>query len=157
MKTIKGPALFLDQFCSDEALFNTLDNIAKCAGILGYKGVQIPSWDKRIFDLERAAESLEYCQEVTDTLARYGLELTELSTHLQGQLVAVHPVYDEMFDSFAPEEVHNNPDARQKWAVNQLLLAAKASKNFGLTAHATISGSLLWPFVYSLPHRHAGV
>lgn len=157
MKTIKGPALFLAQFCSDEAPFNTLENIAKWAGGLGYKGVQIPSWDKRIFDLERAAESLEYCQEVTDTLARYGLELTELSTHLQGQLVAVHPVYDEMFDSFAPEEVHNNPGARQKWAVNQLLLAAKASKNFGLTAHATFSGALLWPFVYPWPQRPAGL
>src|SRR5690625_620610 len=155
MKTIKGPALFLAQFCSDEAPFNTLENIAKWAGGLGYKGVQIPSWDKRIFDLERAAESLEYCQEVTDTLARYGLELTELSTHLQGQLVAVHPVYDEMFDSFAPEEVHNNPDARQKWAVNQLLLAAKASKSFGLTARCPFPGALWWPFLYPWPHRPA--
>jgi hypothetical protein len=25
----------------------------------------------------------------------YGLEITELSTHLQGQLVAVHPAYDD--------------------------------------------------------------
>lgn len=157
MKTMKGPALFLAQFCSDEAPFNTLENIAAWAGGLGFKGVQIPSWDKRIFDLERAAESQKYCQEVKDTLSRHGLQLTELSTHLQGQLVAVHPVYDEMFDGFAPPELHGKPDQRQKWAVHQLMLAAQASKNLGLTAHVTFSGALLWPFLYPWPQRPAGL
>lgn len=157
MKTMKGPALFLAQFCSDEAPFNTLESIAAWAGGLGFKGVQIPSWDKRIFDLERAAESQKYCQEVKDTLSRHGLQLTELSTHLQGQLVAVHPVYDEMFDGFAPPELHGKPDQRQKWAVHQLMLAAQASKNLGLTAHVTFSGALLWPFMYPWPQRPAGL
>lgn len=157
MKTLKGPALFLAQFCSDEAPFNSLDSIAGWAASLGFKGVQIPTWDSRVFDLEQAANSPEYCQQITDTLAKHGLVITELSTHLQGQLVAVHPVYDEMFDGFAPASVHNNPDARQKWAVNQLLMAAKASKNLGLKAHATFSGSLLWPFIYPWPQRPAGL
>lgn len=157
MKTMKGPALFLAQFCSDEAPFNTLENIAAWAGGLGFKGVQIPSWDKRVFDLERAAESQKYCQEVKDTLSRHGLQITELSTHLQGQLVAVHPAYDEMFDGFAPPEVHGKPAARQKWAVHQLMLAAQASKNLGLTAHVTFSGALLWPFLYPWPQRPAGL
>lgn len=157
MKTMKGPALFLAQFCSDEAPFNTLESIAAWAGGLGFKGVQIPSWDKRIFDLERAAESQKYCQEVKDTLSRHGLEVTELSTHLQGQLVAVHPVYDEMFDGFAPPELRGKPEQRQKWAVNQLMLAAQASKNLGLTAHVTFSGALLWPFMYPWPQRPAGL
>jgi hypothetical protein len=31
-------------------------------------------------------------------IASYGLEITE-STHLQGQLVAVHPAYDDLFDA----------------------------------------------------------
>lgn len=157
MKTIKGPALFLAQFAGDEAPFNSLENVSKWAGGLGFRGIQIPSWDKRLFDLEKAAESLDYCQEVKDTLARYGLELTDLSTHLQGQLVAVHPVYDEMFDGFAPPELHGKPDERQKWAVNQLMLAAKASKNLGLTTHGTFSGALLWPFMYPWPQRPAGL
>lgn len=157
MKTLKGPALFLAQFCSDEAPFNSLDSIAGWAAGLGFKGVQIPTWDSRVFDLEQAANSAEYCKHITDTLAKHGLVVTELSTHLQGQLVAVHPAYDEMFDGFAPASVHKNPEARQKWAVNQLLLAAKASKNLGLKAHATFSGSLLWPFVYPWPQRPAGL
>lgn len=157
MKTIKGPALFLAQFAGDEAPFNSLDSIAAWASGLGYQGVQIPSWDARLIDLKRAAESRTYCDEIKGTLAEHGLALTELSTHLQGQLVAVHPVYDEMFDGFAVPEVRGNPKARQAWAVEQLKLAAKASQNLGLTDHGTFSGSLAWPFVYPWPQRPAGL
>ncbi|GAD04178.1 sugar phosphate isomerase/epimerase family protein [Agarivorans albus] len=157
MKTLQGPALFLAQFASDEAPFNSLSSIAAWAASVGYKGVQMPSWDKRLFDLERAAEDLSYCQEVLSLLADNGLTLTELSTHLQGQLVAVHPAYDEMFDGFAPESVRANPSARQEWAVNQMMLAARASKNLGLSAHATFSGALLWPYMYPWPQRPQGL
>jgi sugar phosphate isomerase/epimerase len=157
MKTIKGPALFLAQYASDESPFNSLDSIARWASGLGFKGVQLPSGDKRLFDLERAADDLDYCHEVKGLLAGYGLEITELSTHLQGQLVAVHPVYDDLFDGFAPESVRKNPTARQAWAVDQLMLAAQASKNLGLKAHATFSGALLWPFLYPWPQRPKGL
>ena len=54
MKTIQGPAIFLAQFAGDAAPFNNLENIAGWAAGLGYKGVQIPSWDGRLFDLKRA-------------------------------------------------------------------------------------------------------
>lgn len=157
MKTIKGPALFLAQFAGDGTPFNSLDSIAAWAAGLGYKGVQIPSWDARLFDLKRAAESQTYCDEVKGTLAGHGLALTELSTHLQGQLVAVHPTYDEMFDGFAVPEVRGNPSARQAWAVEQLKLAAQASQKLGLTDHGTFSGSLAWPYVYPWPQRPAGL
>lgn len=157
MNTIKGPALFLAQFAGDEAPFNTLESIAAWAAGLGYQGVQIPSWDARMIDLKRAAESRTYCDEIKGTLAEHGLTLTELSTHLQGQLVAVHPAYDEMFDGFAAPEVRGNPNARQAWAVEQLMLAAKASQNLGLTDHGTFSGSLAWPFIYPWPQRPAGL
>ena len=157
MKTIKGPAIFLAQFAGDTAPFNTLDAIAKWAGGLGYKGIQMPSWDGRLFDLRKAARSKTYCQEVQGTLAQHGLEITELSTHLQGQLVAVHPAYDAGFDGFAAPEVRGNPVGRQKWAVDQMMLAAKASGNLGLTAHASFSGALAWPYLYSWPPRPAGL
>jgi sugar phosphate isomerase/epimerase len=157
MKTIQGPAIFLAQFAGDTAPFNTLDNIARWAASLGYKGVQIPSWDGRLFDLKRAAESKVYCDDVLGTLGRVGLQLTELSTHLQGQLVAVHPAYDLMFDGFAPEQMRGNPRTRQAWAVEQLRLAARASANLGLKAHATFSGALAWPYVYPWPQRPAGL
>jgi sugar phosphate isomerase/epimerase len=157
MKTIKGPAIFLAQFAGDTAPFNNLNDIAQWAASLGYKGVQIPSWDARLFDLKKAAESKTYCDEVLGTLASHGIALTELSTHLQGQLVAVHPAYDLLFDSFAPAEVHGNPAARTEWAVQQLKYAAKASANLGLKVHATFSGALAWPYVYPWPQRPAGL
>src|SRR5712691_9320166 len=147
MRTIKGPAIFLAQFAADKPPFNNLKNVASWAAKLGYKGVQIPSWDARLFDLRLAAESKSYCDEIRGTLASHGLEITELSTHLQGQLVAVHPAYDLAFDGFAPERLRGNPGARQSWAVEQLLFAAKASANLGLKAHATFSGALAWPFM----------
>ncbi len=157
MKTIKGPAIFLAQFAGDDPPFNSLDSICRWVSGLGYKGVQIPSWDNRLIDLKQAAESKTYCDEVAGVVHSHGMEITEISTHLQGQLVAVHPVYDEAFDGFAVEEVRGNPKARQEWATQQLLQAAKASKNLGLTAHATFSGALAWPFLYPWPQRPAGL
>lgn len=157
MRTIKGPAIFLAQFAGDAPPFNNLRDISKWAAALGYKGVQIPTWDARLFDLKRAAESRAYCDEIKGTLKSSGVELTELSTHLQGQLVAVHPAYDHAFDGFAPESVRGNPSARQEWAVEQLRLAARASANFGLIAHVTFSGALAWPYVYPWPQRPAGL
>jgi sugar phosphate isomerase/epimerase len=157
MKAIKGPAIFLAQFAGDADPFNNLGAIARWAAGHGFKGVQIPSWDARLFDLAKAADSKTYCDEVKGTLAEAGVELTELSTHLQGQLVAAHPAYDLAFDGFAAPEVRNDPAARQVWAVDQLMKAAKASENLGLTAHATFSGALAWPYLYPWPQRPPGL
>ncbi|MBG0510690.1 sugar phosphate isomerase/epimerase [Agrobacterium sp. MOPV5] len=156
MKTIKGPAIFLAQFVGDKAPFDTLDNLGQWAASLGYKGIQVPT-DPKLFDLEKAAASKTYCDDIKGRLADMGIEITELSTHIQGQLVAVHPTYDEMFDGFAPAELRGKPQARQEWAVNQLKYAAKASQHLGLKSHATFSGALAWPFVYPWPQRPAGL
>ncbi len=157
MKTIKGPALFLAQFAGDEAPFNSWDSITKWAAEVGYKGVQVPSWDGRLIDLAKAAESQDYCDEFKGVAAANGVEVTELSTHLQGQLVAVHPAYDEGFDGFAAPEVRGNPAARQKWAVDQVRKALAASNKMGITAHASFSGALAWPYLYPWPQRPAGL
>lgn len=157
MKNIKGPALFLAQFAGDDAPFNSWDAITRWASECGYAGVQIPSWDARLFDLEKAATSQDYCDEIIGIARSNGVEVTELSTHLQGQLVAVHPAYDEAFDGFAAESVRGNPSARQAWAVEQVMLALQASAHMGLGAHATFSGALAWPYVYPWPQRPAGL
>ena len=157
MKTIKGPGIFLAQFLGDKPPFDSLDAICEWAASLGFKGVQLPTWDPRCIDLQKAAESKTYADELKGKIASFGLEITELSTHLQGQLVAVHPAYDLQFDAFAPAEVHNNPKARTEWAVKQLEYAAKASANLGLTAHATFSGALLWPYLHPWPQQPAGL
>jgi len=155
--TIKGPAIFLAQFAGNEAPFNSWDAITKWAASLGYRGVQLPSNDTRLFDLDKAAVSKDYCDEIAGIARANGVEITELSTHLQGQLVAVHPVYDEAFDVFAPESLRGKPAARQQWAVEQMLLAAKASRNLGLDACISFPGALAWPFLYPWPQRPAGL
>ncbi|SEB36308.1 Sugar phosphate isomerase/epimerase [Tenacibaculum sp. MAR_2009_124] len=157
MKTIKGPAVFLAQFIDDKAPFNSLDGLCKWASNLGYKGIQIPTWEQRLIDLDKAAESKTYCDELKGKVASYGLEITELSTHLQGQLVAVHSAYDVMFDNFAPEHLKNNPKERTEWAKQQVKNAATASMHLGLNTHATFSGSLLWHTMHPWPQRPNGL
>ncbi|MBN9058284.1 MAG: sugar phosphate isomerase/epimerase, partial [Rhizobiales bacterium] len=157
MKTIKGPAIFLAQFAGDAAPFNSFDAICGWAASLGYKGVQIPTWDSRLIDLNKASESKDYCDELAGTAAKHGLAITELASHIIGQLVAVHPVYDELMDGFAVPAVRGNPKARQEWAVDHLKRCAKASRNLGVKAHPTFSGALAWPFLYPFPQRPAGL
>ena len=154
---MKGPAIFLAQFVGKEAPFNTLDGLCQWAAELGYKGVQVPTFERGLMDLELAAESQDYCDELKGRVAEAGLEISELSTHLQGQLVAVHPAYDDAMDAFAVPEVRGNPQARQAWAVEQLKLAARASRRLDLKAHATFSGALLWHTFYPWPQRPAGL
>ena len=154
---MKGPGIFLAQFMGNEAPFNSWASITKWAGSLGYKGVQVPSWDGRAMDLAKAASSKAYCDELKGVAAANGVAITELSTHLQGQLVAVHPAYDEQFDGFAPESVRGKPKARTAWAVEQVKLCLTASKNLGLTAMPSFTGALLWHTMYPWPQRPAGL
>ena len=153
MRTIKGPALFLAQFLDDKPPFNSLEGICEWAAKLGYEGVQLPSWDKRCIDIKKAAEDKSYAKELQTKVRSYGLEITELVSHLQGQLVACHPAYDNMYDAFAPNELRGNYEARTSWAVQQLKYVAKASQNMGLKASGTFSGALLWHTVYPWPQR----
>ncbi|MBK8966433.1 MAG: sugar phosphate isomerase/epimerase family protein [Saprospiraceae bacterium] len=157
MRTIQGPAIFLAQFMGDTAPFNSLETICTWAADLGYTGVQIPTWDSRLIDLPTAAESKTYCDDLRGRVEACGVQITELSTHLQGQLVAVHPAYDGMFDAFAPEALHGKPQARTEWAVQTLKQAAKASAHLGLKAHVTFSGALIWHTVYPWPQRPKGL
>jgi sugar phosphate isomerase/epimerase len=153
---IKGPAIFLAQYLPPAGEACTLESLLRWAAELGYKGVQLPTWDKRIFDLEQAAKSQQYCDQLLALCQRYQLHITELSTHLQGQLMAVHPAYNELYQGFAPEQAKTEVQ-KQQWATEQLLLAAQASKRLGLNCHVTFSGALLWHTVYPWPQRPAGL
>ncbi len=155
MSPIKGPALFLAQFMQDVPPYDTLEHISAWAKEMGFIGVQIPAWDSRLIDLEQAAQSKQYCDDLKGQCN--GLAITELATHLIGQLVAVHPAYDTMFDSFAPASLHGQPQARTEWAVQQMILAIKASSNLGLHVIPTFSGAFLWPTMYPWPQRPPGL
>lgn len=157
MTTIKGPGIFLAQFMGDVAPYNDLRSICQWVKSLGYQAVQIPTWDSRCIDLKKAATSKTYADEVKGIVEECGLSISELSTHLQGQLVAVHPAYDTLFDGFAPAAIKGDPTARTNWAIEQVKFGAKASQHMGLTAHPTFSGSLLWHTFHPWPQRPAGL
>ena len=157
MKTIKGPGIFLAQFVGDKEPFNNLKNICEWASGLGYKAVQIPTWEEGLIDLKKASESKAYCDEIRGIVNETGMEISELSTHLQGQLVASHYAFDKMFDVFAPKTLHGNVKGRTEWAIDQLKHASNASKHLGLTEIATFSGSLLFHTMYPWPQRPKGL
>ena len=157
MKTLRGPAIFLAQFMADDEPFNNLESMARWAAGLGFAGIQVPIGNPAFIDVAKAASSVVYCDELKGRVADCGVEITELSTHLEGQLVAVHPAYDKLFDAFAPAAVHGKPAARTEWAIEQVKLAAQASGNLGLTAQAAFSGALLWPMLYPWPQRPPGL
>src|SRR5271154_6132627 len=155
--TLKGPGLFIAQFVGDEPPFDALPSLAKWAAALGFKGLQLPTNDSRYFDLAKAAASKGYCDDLRGMLGGHGLAITDLSTHLQGQLLAVQPAFAALFDGFAPAALRGKHAEQQAWARDQLLLAAKASANLGLPSHVTFSGALLWHLFYPWPQRPPGI
>lgn len=157
MLTLKGPGLFLAQFVGGDAPFGSFEGITRWAASCGYRGVQVPSGEACLMDLDRAAASKDYCDALRGKAAASNVEITELSAHIQGQLVAVHPAYDEAFDGFAPEAVRGNPKARQTWAVDQVIKTIDASANLGIDRMATFSGALAWPYFYPWPQRPVGL
>src|SRR3954464_15954797 len=124
MTTVKVAAIFLAQFMGDQPPFNDLRSICKWVKSWASGGVQIPTWDARCIDLQKAAESKTYADELKALVNECSLEITELSTHLQGQLVAVNPANDTMFAGSAPEHLRNDVKARTDWAVQQVKFAA---------------------------------
>ena len=155
MKTIKGPGIFLAQFLRDTEPYNNITSISKWVASLGFKGIQIPTWDSRVFNLDVAATSKNYCDEYKARRRADGLEVIELASYLQGQVLAVHPAYELLFQSFYPKGL--NDRARMDWAADQLRKTIIASVNFETTNISVLSGGLAWPYLYPWPQRSNGL
>ncbi len=155
MAEMKGPAIFLAQFIRDEEPYNNLSNIGRWVADLGFKGVQIPGWDPRVIDLDKAAESKTYCDEYKGTLKEMGLEPTEVAGYLAGQVLAVHPAYEIMFEAFHPAGLKG--DARTEWAAGELKKCIYASVNMGTSVIPVLSGGFAWHMIYPWPQRPDGI
>ncbi len=155
MKKMKGPGIFLAQFLRDQEPYNSLAGLARWVSSLGYKGVQIPSWDGRVIDLSKAAASKSYCDDLKGMLKEKGLEICEIASYLQGQVMAFHPAYEVGFDGFYPKGL--NAQERLSWAQDQLKKSVQASVNLGTKHISVMSGGLLWHMIYPWPQRPAGI
>jgi sugar phosphate isomerase/epimerase len=138
---IKGPAVFLAQFMTGEPPRNNLEGLARWASGLGFKGVQLPAWDKSIIDLDQAAVSQDYCDELKGRLAEHGLEITELFA-LQGQMIAVHPALRELFAGFHPPL---EAGALTQWAQNEVRKVIDASARRSAPPASWRSPTGNWP------------
>ena len=155
MPKMKGPAIFLAQFMRDEEPYNSMENIGKWVAGLGYKGIQIPAWDERVINLDQAAVSKTYCDDFKGKLQEMGLEPTELAAYLAGQVLAVHPAYEIMFEAFHPPGLKGN--ARTEWATEELKKTIHASVNMGTEVIPVLSGGFAWQMVYPWPQRPEGI
>src|SRR5262249_57141904 len=118
---------------------------------MGYKGVQLPAWDRRVIDLDQAAISRAYCDDYRGRLAALGLEATELAGYLQGQVLAVHPAYAVSFSGFHPAGLDG--PARTEGAAGGLAKYVRASANLGLRNTPGLSGVFAWRLAYPSPQR----
>jgi len=150
---MKGPAICLAQFLRGKPPFDRLDSVAGWASELGVRGVQIPSWDTRVFDLETASQSKAYCDDMRGMLQAAGVTPTELAAHLQGQVLALHPAYEELFQGFYPQGLRGSE--RAAWATEQLKKAVLASANMGTDNIPVLSGGFAWHLCYPWPQRPA--
>lgn len=155
MPKMKGPAIFLAQFMRDEEPYNNINNIGRWAADLGFKGVQIPGWDPRAIDLDKAAESKTYCDDYRGLLQEMGLEPTEVTGYLAGQVLAVHPAYEIMFEAFHPPGLKGNE--RTEWATGELKKCIYASVNMGTSVIPVLSGGFAWHTIYPWPQRPDGI
>lgn len=155
MKTIKGPGIFLAQFVGDKEPFNNLESLGRWVADMGYKGVQIPTWESSLIDLEKAAESKDYCDELKGKLHELGLEVIELGSYLQGQCLAFHPAYAAGFEAFHPDGLSGSEVT--EWATDQLKKSVQASVNMGTSNVSAMSGGLAWPLMYPWPQRPQGL
>lgn len=155
MKTIQGPGIFLAQFVRDQEPFNSIEGLGKWVADLGYRGVQIPTWESSLIDLETAATSKDYCDEYKGKLAEMGLEIIELGSYLQGQVLAFHPAYAPGFQAFHPAGLSGSQVT--EWATDQLKKTVDASVNFGTTNISAMSGGFAWHMIYPWPQRPQGL
>lgn len=155
MASMQGPAVFLAQFLRDHEPFSNLSSIGRWFAEMGYKGVQIPAWDKRVIDLDTAAASPGYCDDYRALLDGLGLQPTELAAYLQGQVLAVHPAYEVGFEAFHPPGLRG--EARTQWAAAELAKSIRASANLGLRNIPVLSGGFAWHLAYPWPQRPAGL
>ena len=125
-----------------------LEELAKKASGWGYDGLELACWGDH-FEVDKALADSSYCDRKKETLAKYGLKLWSISTHLAGQCVC--DPNDYRTDGFAPDKLKGKPEAKRAWAIDQVIGAAHAAKKLGIGVVNGFTGSSIWHLTYSFP------
>ena len=124
-----------------------LEWVAQYASSLGYETLELPAWEGSAhFDTPKALMDASYRQGVKDTLARHGLELSALATHLTGQLVLPQP--DEGLDAWSPTP---DKEGMVRYAVVRMKDYARVAAEMDLPVVTGFVGSTVWGNWYIFP------
>lgn len=125
-----------------------LEELAEKASNWGYEGLELACWGDH-FEVSRALEEPDYCQNKLELLERFGLECQAISNHLVGQLVLDRN--DERTDAWVPDECKGDSEKKNQWAAEEMMRTAEAAQRFGVRVVNGFTGSSIWPLLYSFP------
>ena len=138
----------------------SLSELAPLAKKMGFDGLELACWGDH-FDVYKAAESKEYCQDRWRILSDNGLTAFAISNHLVGQAICDN--IDERHQAILPPQVWGNgkPEGVRQRAAENMKTAGRACRNFldarpgqGSTFPAVVigfSGSSIWHACYAFP------
>ncbi|MGE4564877.1 MAG: sugar phosphate isomerase/epimerase family protein [Victivallaceae bacterium] len=126
-----------------------LAELAKKAAAWGYDGLELACRGDH-FNVDLAAESQAYCDDIRATLAKHNLGVWSISNHLSGQLVC-DPNNDSRSDMFAPDHLAGNAEGKRAWGIEHLKKSARAARNLGVPVVNGFTGSPIWHMLYSFP------
>jgi len=132
-----------------------LEELAKKAASWGYDGLELACWGDH-FEVDKALEDDNYCKAKHKLLAKYGLKVFAISSHLVGQAVCDN--IDERHKAILPEDIWGDgvPEGVRERAAKKMINTAKAAKKFGVDVVNGFTGSSIWPLLYSFPPMAPG-
>jgi sugar phosphate isomerase/epimerase len=125
-----------------------IETVCRKAREFEYDGLELACWGNHM-EIDKADAA--YCEGRKKLLARYGLKLYAISTHLVGQ--AVCDQIDERHKSILPDYIwgDGNPEGVRQRAAQELIATAHVAKRLGVKVVNGFTGSSIWPYIYSFP------
>lgn len=127
-----------------------IEELCAKAKSFGYDGLELACWGDH-FDVKRALNEEDYCENKKAQLARHGLQLFSISAHLVGQ--AVCDLIDERHKAILPDYVwgDGDPEGVRQRAAQEMIDTGRAAAKMGLPVVNGFTGSSIWHMLYSFP------
>jgi sugar phosphate isomerase/epimerase len=125
-----------------------IETVCRKAREFEYDGLELACWGNHM-EIDKADAS--YCESRKKLLARYGLKVYAISTHLVGQAVCDH--IDERHKSILPDYIwgDGDPEGVRQRAAKEVIETAHVAKRLGVKIVNGFTGSSIWPYIYSFP------
>lgn len=127
-----------------------IEEMARLSQSFGYDGIELACWGDH-FEVQRAIDEADYCQQHRQLLEKYGLSCYAISNHLAGQ--AVLDLIDERHKAILPPHVWGDgkPAGVNERAAKEMMDTARAAQKLGVDVVNGFTGSSIWHLNYSFP------